>query len=64
MVIAAPHTVALDEYLKDIIYAVYGAVDTAKPHLADDPKTVDKAIEDSEELLGTILAGKVDEWLE
>ncbi|MBM2809755.1 MAG: hypothetical protein HW416_514 [Chloroflexi bacterium] len=64
MVTAAPHTVELDDYLRDMIRAVYSAVDTARPHLADDPKRVDQAIEDSEEVLGTIMAGKVDEWLE
>jgi hypothetical protein len=64
MVTAAPNTVALDDYLKDIIRAVYGAVDTAKPHLVDDPRRVDQAIKDSEEILGTVMAGKVDEWLE
>ena len=63
MVDAVPHTVPLDDYLKDMIYAVYGACGQAVAHLKDDEKTVDQALDDCEEVLGTIMAGKVDDWL-
>ncbi len=58
----APNTEPIDEYLKDIIQAVHRAVNWAMPHL-DDPKIVDKAIEDSKEMLDVVMEGKVSEWL-
>ena len=58
----APNTEALDEHLKDIIQAVHGAVNWAMPHL-NDPKIVDKAIQDCKEMLGVVMEGKVSEWL-
>lgn len=64
MVDPVPHTVALDDVLKDMIYGVYGACNTAMPHLQDeDPSIADKAIQDCEELLGMIMEGKVDDWI-
>lgn len=64
MVDAAPNTLKLDDYLKDMIQAVYGACNIAVSHLQDDPKIVDKALEDCQEVLGTIMEGHVDEWVE
>lgn len=64
MVEAVPHTVQLDEYLKDMIQAVYASCSTAMAHLTDDERSVDLAIENCEEVLGTVMEGKVDAWLE
>jgi hypothetical protein len=64
MVDAAPNTYKLDEVLKDMIQAVYSATSTATAHLKDDEKTVDKALEDCEEVLGMVMEGHVDEWVE
>ena len=64
MVDAVPHTVPLDEFLNDCIQAVYSSCGQAMAHLKDDEKTVDKALVDCEEVLGTVMAGKVDDWLE
>ena len=58
----APNTEALDEHLKDIIQAVHSAVNWAMPHL-NDPKIVDKAIQDCKEILEVVMEGKVSEWL-
>lgn len=59
-----PTAAALDECLKDMIQAVYGACNSANSHLQDaDQRVVDQAIEDCEEVLGMIMAGKVDDWL-
>ncbi|MGH7774246.1 MAG: hypothetical protein ACREQA_18630 [Candidatus Binatia bacterium] len=58
----APHTEELDEHLKDIIQAVHRAVNWAMPHL-NDPKIVDKAIEDCREILDVVMEGNVSEWL-
>ena len=64
MVTAAPHAAELDEYLKDMIHAVYAAVNIAVPHANDkDPTVADKAIENCEEILGVVMDGKTDEWL-
>lgn len=64
MVEAVPQSAALDEYLLDMIHAVYAACSTAMPHLTDeDPAVAVKAIEDCEEILGVVMGGKVDEWL-
>ena len=64
MVEAVPHTVKLDEYLNDMIQAVYSACSMAMAHIKDDEPTVDRALEDCEEVLGTVMGGQVDEWLE
>lgn len=64
MVEAAPNTEALDECLKDMVQAVYAACTTAMPHLQDpNPAVADQAIQDCEEVLGMVMAGKVDDWL-
>jgi hypothetical protein len=63
MVEAAPNTYKLDEYLKDVIQAVYGATSTASAHMKDDPSTVDKALDDCKEVLDMVMDGKVDEWV-
>lgn len=59
----APHTEELDEYMKDVVQGVHRAVNWAMPHL-DDPKVVDKAIQDCKEMLDVVMEGKVSEWLE
>jgi hypothetical protein len=60
----APNTEALDEHLKAVIQALHGAVNRAMPHLKDDPKVVDKAIEDCKEILDVVMEGNVSEWLD
>jgi hypothetical protein len=63
MVDAAPNTYKLDEHLKDMIQAVYGACATATAHMKDDEKIVDKALEDCEEVLDLVMEGHVEEWV-
>lgn len=63
MVDAAPNTYKLDEYLKDIIQAIYSACSTATAHMNENEKTVDKALNDCEEVLGMVMEGHVDEWV-
>ncbi|MEK6562123.1 MAG: hypothetical protein A2W66_02900 [Deltaproteobacteria bacterium RIFCSPLOWO2_02_56_12] len=58
----APNTEAMDEHLKDVVQALHGAVNWAMPHL-NDPKIVDKAIQDCKEILDVVIEGKVSEWL-
>lgn len=59
----APNTEALDEHLRAVIQALHGAVNRALPHVKDDPKLVDRAIEDCKELLDVVIEGNVSEWL-
>ncbi|MBI2998330.1 MAG: hypothetical protein HYY46_07725 [Deltaproteobacteria bacterium] len=58
----APNTEALDEHLKDVVQALHGAVNWAMPHM-NDPKIVDKAIQDCKEILDVVMEGKVSDWL-
>ena len=58
----APHTDALDQQFKEFIQGLKGAVSSALPHLKDDPKLVDKAIADCEEILGVVMEGDTKEW--
>ncbi len=59
----APHTIELDEHLKEVLQALNSAVNWAMPHTKD-PGGADKAIRDSKEILDTVMEGKVSEWLE
>lgn len=61
--VQAPHTVELDEHLKDCITAVHGAVNRAIPNIKDE-KLVDQALQDCREVLAMVMEGKVSEWLE
>ena len=58
----APNNEALDEHLKDVVQALHGAINWAMPHM-NDPKIVDKAIQDCKEILDVVIEGKVSEWL-
>ena len=58
----AANTEAMDEHLKDVVQALHGAVNWAMPHL-NEPKIVDKALQDCKEILDVAIEGKVSEWL-
>jgi hypothetical protein len=59
---AAPNTEQLDAHLQEVVRALHGAVKQGVGH-TNDPKVVDKAIEDCKEMLDVIMAGKVEEWV-
>jgi hypothetical protein len=63
---AMPQAVAnldkMDEHLKTIIQALYGAVKQGIPHVKE-PPIVDKAIADCKEILDEVMKGDVKEWL-
>ena len=46
-----------------MVLALHAAVNRAMPHLKDDPKLVDQALRDCEEILDVVLEGNVSEWL-
>ena len=52
----------MDEHLKAVVQALYGAVKQGIPHVRE-PEIVDKAIADCKEILDEIMAGKTEEWL-
>ncbi|MPZ78547.1 MAG: hypothetical protein GEU77_18750 [Deltaproteobacteria bacterium] len=56
------NTEKLDEHLKEVVHALHGAVSWAMSHQKE-PDLVDKAIHDCEEILGVIMEGKVDDWV-
>ena len=58
----AHNTEELDEHIKEVVNALHGAVNWAMPHLQD-PKIVDKAIQDCKEILDVVMEGKVSDWL-
>ncbi len=58
----APNTAELDEHLQEIVQALHGAVRQAMSRL-DDPRRADQAIQDCNEILSVVLAGKTAEWL-
>ena len=58
----APHTVELDEHLKDCITAVHRAVGQAISNIEEE-KVVDQALQDCREVLDMVMEGKVSDWL-
>ena len=59
---AAHNIEKLDEHLLEVVRALHGAVKQGVSH-STEPKVVDKAIQDSKEILDVIMAGDVSEWL-
>jgi hypothetical protein len=59
----APHTVELDEHLKEVVAALHQAVNYGLPHV-NEPEVVDKAIADCKEVLDVVMEGKVSEWIQ
>lgn len=57
-----PNTEQLDLHLLEVVRALHGAVKQGLSH-QNDPKILENAIADCEEILDVIMAGKVDEWL-
>ena len=58
---AAVNTEELDAHLQEVVRALHGAVKQGVSH-TDNPKVVDRAIDDCKEMLDLIMAGKVEEW--
>ena len=58
---ATPNSQQLDEHLLEIVHALHAAVKQGISHLGD-PKIVEGAIFDCEEILDVIMAGDVKTW--
>ena len=52
----------LDEHLLEVVRALHGAVKQGVSH-SNEPKIIDSAIQDCEELLDVIMGGHVSDWL-
>jgi hypothetical protein len=59
---AAPNIEKLDEHLLEVVRALHGAVKQGVAH-SNDPKVMDKTIQDCKEILDVVMAGNVSEWL-
>jgi hypothetical protein len=60
---ATPITEPLDTFLVQVIQTLKDACDQGYRVVRDDPASADRIIEDCKEIIGTIMAGRVDEWL-
>jgi hypothetical protein len=58
-----PFARALDEFLRDIVRALHKAVDRGIAGLKADPRETDRALADSKEMIDTVMAGRVEEWV-
>ena len=58
-----PFTHALDEFLRDIVRALHAAVGRGIAAARTDPKETDRALADCQEMIDTVMAGQVQEWV-
>ncbi len=58
-----PFTHALDEFLRDIVRALHAAVTRGITAARTDPKETDRALADCQEMIDTVMAGQVREWV-
>lgn len=59
-----PFTHALDEFLRDIVRALHAAVNRGIAAVKNDPPEADRALADCEEMIDTVMAGQVEEWID
>ena len=59
---AASNIEKLDEHLLEVVRALHGAVRQGVSH-SNEPKVMDKTIQDCKEILDVVMAGNVSEWL-
>ena len=53
----------LDDYLREVVQTLHTAVNQGMRRVADDPQGATKQVQDSEEIIDTIMKGNVEEWL-
>lgn len=59
-----PFTHALDEFLHDIVRALHAAVNRGVAAVKSDPPEADRALADCKEMIDTVMAGQVHEWVD
>jgi hypothetical protein len=63
-IVATPLSGPLDDYLREVVQTLQAAVSQGMRRAADDPRAASPQIADCEEILGVIMAGEVQAWLE
>lgn len=58
-----PFTHALDEFLRDIVRALHAAVTRGVASAKTDPAQTDRALADCTDMIDTVMAGQVEEWI-
>ncbi len=58
-----PFAHALDEFLRDIVRALHKAVDRGVASAKADPAETDHALADCKEMIDTVMAGQVQDWI-
>lgn len=58
-----PFAHALDEFLHDIVRALHAAVTRGVAGARADPPETDRALADCKEMIDTVMAGQVQEWV-
>lgn len=58
-----PFAHALDEFLRDIVRALHAAVNKGVASAKTDTAETDRALADCTEMIDTVMAGQVQEWI-
>lgn len=58
-----PITEPLDAFLRQVVQTIHTAVNQGIKAARDNPAVTDRSIEDCREIIGTIMAGRVEEWI-
>ena len=58
-----PITEPLDDFLREVVQTLHAAVNQGIQAAQDDPATADRVIADCEEIIDTIMAGNIREWI-
>ena len=58
-----PFAHALDEFLHDVVRALHAAVNRGVASAKTDPAQTDRALADCKDMIETVMAGQVEEWL-
>lgn len=63
MIEQVPLTEPLDAFLREVVRALAVATTRGIESVGKDPQTTDKTLADCKEILDTIMAGRVEEWI-
>ena len=58
-----PITEPLDTFLREIVQTLHAAVSQGMQHATADAAAADRTIKDCEEILATIMEGRVQDWI-
>jgi hypothetical protein len=58
-----PITEPLDTFLREVVQTLHVAVNQGMQRATENPQAADRTIEDCEEILATIMEGRVQDWI-